>query len=105
MTRPDDLPNLFQRFEANPTTRHKIVVCARELRTLAARRGRFGVTAFDTRQIARRKGWATGYEADVKALCWFAAVPKIARLYRTTRTRTEVNRNASRVYVYHEDWQ
>ena len=94
----DHMLDLFAQWEAKPT-RHMIVVCARELRRLAARRKEYGVTAFDTKQIAMRYGFVTGQEAAQRALSWFAAVPKVARLRRTDRTRLSPQRNAQRVYV------
>ena len=94
-----ELPDLWARWEAKPT-RHMIVVCARELRRLAARRKDYGVTAFDTKQIAMRYGFVTGQEAAQRALSWFAAVPKVARLHRTERVRLSPQRNAQRVYVH-----
>jgi len=97
-TMQQELPDLWARWEAKPT-RHMIVVCARELRRLAARRNDYGVTAFDTGQIARRWGFTTGQEAAQRALSWFAAVPRVARLRRTERTRLSPQRNAQRVYV------
>lgn len=101
------LPDIFAGFNADADRRRKIVVCARELRKLAARRRAetpsgqpdFGVTAEDTRRIAIRYGYATGAEEKLRALSWFAAVPKVARLTPTDRTRTNAQRNAHRVHT------
>ena len=99
-----DLPSIFDHFDAKLETRRKIVTCARELRQLAERRKDFGVTALDTRQIAIRKGLATGTERNHRALSWLASVPKIARLYATDRVRAGLNRNLHRVYVSRPEW-
>lgn len=99
---PPALPDIFAGFNADADRRRKIVVCARELRKLAAQRGPFGVTADDTRRIAIRYGYATGAEVQLRALSWLAAVPKTARLTRTDRTRTNAHRNAQRVFVLHD---
>lgn len=104
MSRIGDVASIFDGFDAKADTRRKIVVCARELRRLAVRRKSFGVTALDTRQIAIRLGFATGAELDHKALSWFAAVPRAARLFSTPRTRLGLNRNTQRVYVALREW-
>ena len=100
-----DLSSIFDGFNGREATRSKIVRVARELRRLAARRKEFGVTAFDSRQIAIRHGYATGAELNHRALSWLAAVPKAARLYSSGRSRTDLNRNAHRVYVAREEWK
>ena len=100
-----DLPSIFDHFDAKLETRRKIVTCARELRQLANRRKNFGVTATDTRQIAIRKGLATGTERDHRALSWFASVPKVARLCASDRVRPGLNRNLHRVYVSRPEWK
>lgn len=91
-------PSLFDVWQA-PPRRRMIVQCARELRRLAAKRKDYGVTAFDTLQIAKRFGYATGAETDQRALSWFSAVPRAARLRATDLTRLSPKRNAQRVYV------
>lgn len=90
--------SLFDVWQA-PPRRRMIVQCARELRRLAAKRKEYGVTAFDTLHIAKRFGYATGAETNQRALSWFAAVPRTARLRATDRTRLSPKRNAQRVYV------
>lgn len=94
-------PTLFDGLDARLRAQRRrwIVVCARDLRKLAARRKDFGVTADDTRQIAIRHGFATGAESNQRALSWFATVPVTARLRPTERTRMSIKRNAQRVYV------
>ena len=92
-----DLPSIFDEWAV--VRRRMIVTCARELRRLAARRKDFGVTATDVRQIALRRGYATGSERAQRALSWFAAVPKTARLHNTGRKRLGVNRNQHAIYV------
>lgn len=79
--------------------RKRVTVCAWHLRKLARRRKDYGVTAFDTRQIALRHGYATGMERDQRALSWMAAVPKVARLRKTNDRRTGTNRNQHVVWV------
>lgn len=88
--------------------RRQIVECARDLRALARRRAamtvhgqpEWGVSAEDTFQIARRKGFATGSEREKRALSWFSAVPVVARLYNSGRKRPGRNRNAHTVYTF-----
>jgi hypothetical protein len=81
-----------------------IVACARALRSLAARRKDYGVTALDTRRLAVAQGFTTGHERNHRALSWLSAVPHVARLTKTARTRLGLNRNRHTVYVLNDSY-
>lgn len=93
------VPTVLRRHDADH--RRAIVLCARHLRRLAVRRGKFGVTASDTRAIAIAHGFATGreHEIDMRALSWLGAVPRMARLIKTGAKRMNAQRNNQAVYV------
>lgn len=96
---PPAMPGWLASSTAYPVWRRRaVVLCARELRQLARRRGAFGVTADDTHQIALRWGWATGGE-EGRQLSWYTSVPRVGRLWKTTRKRPGRNRNSHTVYV------
>ncbi len=80
--------------------RERIAACALELRALAERRGESGVTADDVFKIAERKGYATGHEANKRALSWFSQVPKAAKLYNSGRRRSGRSRNDHVIYTF-----
>lgn len=108
-TATSELPGFLDAAYMKRERRRWIVTCARALRDLARRRARmtmhghheWGVTAEDTFQIAKAKGYATGQEKNHRANSWFAAVPIAARLYNSGRDRPGRNRNRHTIYTYY----
>jgi hypothetical protein len=86
-------------FEFQPDTERFIKVLAPLLRELALNRKDYGVTAFDTRQLALKHGFATGGERG-RELSWLAAVPRAAGLIKTAQRRAGTHRNAHAVYLH-----
>ena len=73
----------------------KISHLAPQLKDLAFRRGDYGVDASDTRSLALKAGLVTGSEKELRALSWFACVPRRAGLI-AAGPRTEWNPQGNR---------
>ena len=94
-------------FSADSDTRRLRVLVARDLRRLAKQRAAltppgeelWGVTADDTHAIACRYGVATGAERQMRALSWYAVVPRLARLRNSGRRSRGRNRNFHTIYT------
>lgn len=80
MTDRDQIPlNLETPAERRAWVRAAVARIAPDLAALALRKGRYGIDARDTRQLAVAHGLVTGGESG-RSLSWLSAVPRAAGL-------------------------